>query len=76
MYADVVVLKGEEVIQYLQSLTLGCLMHFGLIYALNFSYPKELKCTFEVFQKNPNSTGHNKTSTEDEDALVILSLEN
>ncbi len=52
MYADVgVVLEGVEVLQNLQSVTLGCVMLFGLIYALNLSYPKNLKSTFEVFQK-------------------------
>ncbi len=45
MYADVgVVLEGVEALQNLQSVTLGCVMLFGLIYALNLS-------TFEVFQK-------------------------
>uniref|UniRef100_UPI003AAE858A uncharacterized protein isoform X1 n=1 Tax=Centroberyx gerrardi TaxID=166262 RepID=UPI003AAE858A len=52
LFADVgVVLEGVEVLQNLQSVTLGRVMLFGLIYALNLSYPKDLKCTFEVFQK-------------------------
>lgn len=52
MYADVgVVLEGAEVLQNLQSVTLGCVMLSGLIYALNLTYPKDLKSTFEVFQK-------------------------
>lgn len=35
MYADVgVLLKGVEVLQKLQWVTLGCVMLFGLIYAL------------------------------------------
>ncbi|XP_071376114.1 uncharacterized protein [Centroberyx affinis] len=51
-FADVgVVLEGVEVLHNLQSVTLGCVMLFGLIYALNLSYPKDVKCTFEVFQK-------------------------
>ncbi len=50
--ADVgVVLEGVEVLQSLKSVTSGCVMLFGLIYALNLSYPKDFKCTFEVFQK-------------------------
>ncbi|XP_071341699.1 uncharacterized protein [Trachinotus anak] len=52
MYADVgVVLKGVEFLQNLQCVTLRCVMIFGLIYALNLSYPKDLTCTFKVFQK-------------------------
>uniref|UniRef100_A0A8P4KHI5 Uncharacterized protein n=1 Tax=Dicentrarchus labrax TaxID=13489 RepID=A0A8P4KHI5_DICLA len=52
IYADVgVVLEGVEVLQNLRSVTLGCVMLFGLIYALTLSYPKDLKSTFEVFQK-------------------------
>ncbi|XP_052423647.1 uncharacterized protein LOC127966582 [Carassius gibelio] len=43
--SDVVVLEGVEVLQNLPSVTLGCVMLFGLIYA------KDLKCTFEAFQK-------------------------
>uniref|UniRef100_A0A9J8D2D5 Uncharacterized protein n=1 Tax=Cyprinus carpio carpio TaxID=630221 RepID=A0A9J8D2D5_CYPCA len=46
-----VVLEGVEVLQNLPSVTLGCVMLFGLIYALNLNYPKDLKCTFEAFQK-------------------------
>ncbi len=46
-----VVLEGMEVLPNLKNVTLGCVMLFGLIYALNLNYPKDLKCTFEVFQK-------------------------
>ncbi len=46
-----VVLEGVEVLPNLKNVTLGCVMLFGLIYALNLNYPKDLKCTFEVFQK-------------------------
>lgn len=40
-----------EVLQSLPSVTLGCVMLFGLIYALNLNYPIDLECTFEAFQK-------------------------
>uniref|UniRef100_A0A8P4GKA6 Sterile alpha motif domain-containing protein 3 n=2 Tax=Dicentrarchus labrax TaxID=13489 RepID=A0A8P4GKA6_DICLA len=41
IYADVgVVLEGVEVLQNLPCVTLGCVILFGLIYALNLSYPK------------------------------------
>lgn len=46
-----VVLESLEVLQNLQCVTQGCVMLFGLIYALNLNYPKDLKCTFEAFQK-------------------------
>lgn len=46
-----VVLESLEVLQNLQCVTQGCVMLFGFIYALNLNYPKDLKCTFEAFQK-------------------------
>lgn len=50
--ADVgVVLEGVEVLHNLQSINHACVMLYGLIYALNLSYPKSLKNTFEVYQK-------------------------
>lgn len=50
-HADVaVVLGGVEVRQKLPSITLGCVILFGLLHALN-SYPKDVKGTFKVFQK-------------------------
>ncbi|KAL6459427.1 hypothetical protein MHYP_G00329120 [Metynnis hypsauchen] len=51
-FADVgVVLEGVEVLHNLQSVSHACVMLYGLIYALNLSYPKSLKRTFEVYQK-------------------------
>ncbi|KAL7835662.1 hypothetical protein SRHO_G00280090 [Serrasalmus rhombeus] len=50
-FADVVVLEGVEVLHNLQSVSHACMMLYGLIYALNLSYPKSLKRTFEVYQK-------------------------
>ncbi|XDV48216.1 hypothetical protein PO909_017667 [Leuciscus waleckii] len=51
-FTDVcVVLEGVEVLHNLQNVTHAFVMLYGLIYALNLSYPKSLKCTFEVYQK-------------------------
>lgn len=46
-----VVIEGVQVLTNLQSLAHGCAMLFGLIYALNLSYPSELKNTFDALQK-------------------------
>uniref|UniRef100_A0A3B3SBI3 Uncharacterized protein n=1 Tax=Paramormyrops kingsleyae TaxID=1676925 RepID=A0A3B3SBI3_9TELE len=39
------------VIEGVENVALGCAMFFGLIYALNLSFPDKLKCTFEFIQK-------------------------
>ena len=50
--ADVgVVLEGVKVLHNLHSINHACVIMYGLIYALNLSYPKGLKDTFEVYQK-------------------------
>lgn len=46
-----VLIEGVEALVGLPSISCGCAMLFGLIYALNLSYPQEWKCTFEFFQK-------------------------
>lgn len=46
-----VVIEGLELLSDLGSISYGFAMLFGLIYALNLSYPQELKFTFEFFQK-------------------------
>ncbi len=46
-----IVIEGVEVLNKLPSLAHGCAMLFGLIYALNLSYPSELKHTFDALQK-------------------------
>ncbi|XP_041959658.1 uncharacterized protein LOC121718637 [Alosa sapidissima] len=47
----VIVLEGQQVSLELDNVALAAALLFGLIYALNLDYPKELKYTFEVLQK-------------------------
>ncbi|XP_068999603.1 uncharacterized protein [Embiotoca jacksoni] len=46
-----IVIEGVEVLNQLPSVAHACAMLFGLIYALNLSYPSELKYTFDALQK-------------------------
>lgn len=46
-----IVLEGVEVLSGLGNVALATAMLLGLIYSLNLTYPKELRYTFEVFQK-------------------------
>lgn len=45
-----IVMEGTEVLGGVD-VARGCALLMGLIYALNLSYPNELKHTLEVFQK-------------------------
>ena len=46
-----VVLEGIRVLRDLDNIALAVAMLFGLMYALNISYPADLQYTFEVVQK-------------------------
>ncbi|XP_030581534.1 uncharacterized protein LOC115777712 isoform X1 [Archocentrus centrarchus] len=46
-----IVLEGVEVMSNLGNVSLAVVMLLGLVYALNLSYPQELRYTFEVLQK-------------------------
>lgn len=46
-----VIIEGVDAISSVRSVAVATAMLFGLIYALNLSYPRELKSTFEVIQK-------------------------
>ncbi|XDV39051.1 hypothetical protein PO909_008346 [Leuciscus waleckii] len=54
-----VVIEGIKVLSNLGSVIMGFVMLFGLIYALDLSFPDNLKYTFEFFQKViMNMDGH------------------
>ncbi|XP_046886263.1 uncharacterized protein LOC124474307 isoform X2 [Hypomesus transpacificus] len=46
-----IIVEGQKVLTALGDLTRACSILIGLTYAVNLAYPKELKYTFEVFQK-------------------------
>jgi len=46
-----VMLEGIEVMTGLSGVAKACVYLLGLIYAINLSYPKELSCSREFFQK-------------------------
>lgn len=50
-YQTGVMLEGIEVLTGLAGVTKACVFLIGLIYAINLSYPKELRYSFEFFQK-------------------------
>ena len=46
-----IVIEGSKVMEGCGSRTKACILLMGLIYSLNLEYPKQLKYTFEAFQK-------------------------
>ncbi|KAL6475206.1 hypothetical protein MHYP_G00162460 [Metynnis hypsauchen] len=57
-----IVVEGTKVLEG-SDLARSCALLMGVIYALNLSYPKQLKFTFEVFQKLFLDLDAQKTST-------------
>lgn len=45
------IIEGVEVLHDLRDVWNAVALLFGLMYSLDLSYPKKLKCTFEVLQK-------------------------
>jgi len=58
-----IIIKGSTVLQYLGDVANGCTVLSGLVYCLNLSYPKDLRYTFEFFQKVLMGLDGNKLST-------------
>uniref|UniRef100_A0A673CN21 Uncharacterized protein n=2 Tax=Sphaeramia orbicularis TaxID=375764 RepID=A0A673CN21_9TELE len=46
-----IVVEGVKVLTALGNFPRACSLLIGLVYAVNLAYPKELRYTFEVFQK-------------------------
>uniref|UniRef100_A0A3P9MGA3 Uncharacterized protein n=1 Tax=Oryzias latipes TaxID=8090 RepID=A0A3P9MGA3_ORYLA len=59
--ADIVI-EGVQILNDLPSIASACALLLGLIYALNWAYPKPLHLTFEVFQKKIMQLEHHKMS--------------
>lgn len=73
-----VVIDGQKVFTILNNLPTACALLIGATYELNLAYHKELKYTFEVFQKLTFGSGLFKTFTKAEhlekqaDSLTLL----
>ncbi|KAI5087271.1 sterile alpha motif domain-containing protein 3-like [Silurus meridionalis] len=65
-----IVIEGVEVITGLGDIARACSVLLGLTYVLNLDYPRQLKYTFEVFQKHFLKLNDSKLSNK------IQSLEN
>ncbi|KAF6725094.1 Sterile alpha motif domain-containing protein 3 [Oryzias melastigma] len=46
-----IVLEGQEILCHCQNPAKACALLMGYIYGMNLEYPRELRYTFEVFQK-------------------------
>ena len=52
-----VVIEGVKVLNNVRSATMAFIMLFGLIYALDLSFPDNLKYTFEFRPENHHESG-------------------
>ncbi|XP_034086895.1 dynamin-like isoform X1 [Gymnodraco acuticeps] len=68
-----IILEGLEVLDELGNLSFTVAMMFALVYALNLSYPPELKFTFEALQKIMMELDENRLSTKGQVLKTLLS---
>ena len=68
-----IVLEGLQVMEDLGNVPFAVAMLLGLVYALNLSYPQELKYTFEVLQKIMMELDGNKLSNKVQVLKTLLS---
>uniref|UniRef100_A0A8C7XNI8 Uncharacterized protein n=1 Tax=Oryzias sinensis TaxID=183150 RepID=A0A8C7XNI8_9TELE len=69
-----VVLEGIKVLQNLENVPMAVAMLFGLMYALNLSYPQNLRYTFEVLQKIIMELNEGELSNKVRIILVLLNV--
>lgn len=69
-----IAIEGTEVLFGVPSVAHACAYLMGLIYALELSYPKKLRYTFEVFQKIflEQEDGNKRMSSKVHDLMVSL----
>ncbi|XP_034066767.1 dynamin-like isoform X1 [Gymnodraco acuticeps] len=68
-----IILEGLEVLDELGNVSFAVAMMFALVYALNLSYPPELKFTFEALQKIMMELDGNRLSTKGQVLKTLLS---
>ncbi|XP_034091742.1 uncharacterized protein LOC117559169 [Gymnodraco acuticeps] len=68
-----IILEGVEVLDELGNVSFAVAMMFALVYALNLSYPPELKFTFEALQKIMMELDGNRLSTKGQVLKTLLS---
>ncbi|XP_034082598.1 dynamin-like isoform X2 [Gymnodraco acuticeps] len=68
-----IILEGLEVLDELGNVSFAVAMMFALVYALNLSYPPELKFSFETLQKIMMELDGNRLSTKGQVLKTLLS---